>query len=140
MTAFGSSPEKMRLNARCTARALAPALGLLVLELVEFGEDLHRNPDVIILETLEGKRVVKQDVGIQDEVLHPGLRRRGRRARRGAGGAALPGRRRGAIPGERRGMGGQWPLPLPFVRLFHFHGGRVIEWIELVHESRRMDG
>ena len=44
------------------------ALGLFVLEFVELGEDIDRNPNVIVVKTLDAVRVVKQDVGVEDEI------------------------------------------------------------------------
>jgi hypothetical protein len=45
------------------------ALGLLVLEFVEFAEDFEGDAEVIIAETVKAVRVVQEYVGIEDEVL-----------------------------------------------------------------------
>ncbi len=79
---------------------ICPALGLLVLELVQFREDLDGDPDVIILEALEGEGVVEEHIGIQHEVLYSCGRRRRLPARvavyhgpgPGPSGAGVPGR------------------------------------------------
>ena len=45
-------------------------LGLLVLEPVEFGEDLDGDEEMVVVEAVEAVRVVQEDVGIEHEVLH----------------------------------------------------------------------
>ena len=59
------------------------ALGLLVLEPVEFGEDLDGNEEMVVVEAVEAVRVVQEDVGIEHEVLHLSGGRSLTRPRRG---------------------------------------------------------
>ena len=46
------------------------ALGLLVLESVEFAQHLDGDVEVVVFETVQAVRVVQKDVGIEHEVLH----------------------------------------------------------------------
>ena len=102
---------------------IGPALGLLVLEFVELGQDLDRDPDVVILEALEGKRVVEQDVGIQDEILYTRARRSGICARAARFALDLC---RGDQAGRFRGS-----RPVRVVAPISISVAGVIEWIEL---------
>ncbi len=51
------------------AAGIATAFGLLVLELVEFAQDLQRNADVVVREAIEAIGIVKEDIRVEDEVL-----------------------------------------------------------------------
>ena len=46
------------------------ALALLILEAVQFTEDLDGDEEVVVVEAVESVRVVQEDVGIEYEVLH----------------------------------------------------------------------
>ena len=53
---------------------VGPALGLLVLEAVEFTEDFDGNEDVVVLEAVQAVRVMQEHIGVEDEVLGEGHR------------------------------------------------------------------
>jgi hypothetical protein len=54
------------------AAGAGTALGLLVLELVQFAEHLERDADVVVAESVETVRIVEEDVGVEDEILTDG--------------------------------------------------------------------
>jgi hypothetical protein len=49
---------------------IGAALGLLVLELVHLTEHLDRNEDMVVLEPVQAVRVVKENIRVDNEVLH----------------------------------------------------------------------
>jgi hypothetical protein len=51
------------------AAGAGTALGLLVLELVQFAEHLERDADVVVAESVETVRIVKEDIRVEDEIL-----------------------------------------------------------------------
>jgi hypothetical protein len=65
---FGEKRGELAMD----AAGAGATLGLFVLELVELAEDLQRNADMVVAEAVEAVRVVKEDVGIEDEVLSDG--------------------------------------------------------------------
>ena len=48
---------------------IGATLGLFVFESIQFGEYLHRYKNVIVFKAIEAVRVVKEDIGINNEVL-----------------------------------------------------------------------
>jgi hypothetical protein len=51
------------------AAGAGATLGLLVLELVELAEHLERDADVVVAESVETVRIVKEDIRVEDEIL-----------------------------------------------------------------------
>ena len=107
---------------------IGAALGLLVLEFIELGEDLHGDPDMVFLETLEGEGIVEEDVGIEDEVFDAD----GGDGTGAAGEARSPG---GAA--EAGGLEDGWDMAVAIAVTVTVAG--VVEWIELVHEFGRVE-
>jgi hypothetical protein len=104
---------------------ICAALGLLVLEFIELGEDLHGDPDMVFLETLEGEGIVEEDVGIEDEVLDGG----------GGDGAGAAGEAR-LGGGDEAGILEDWVVTVAVTIAV----AGIVEWVELVHEVRRVFG
>ena len=59
-----------RRACRATSRALRPALGRLLLELVDLFEDEDRDDDFVVRELEDRAGIVDQDVGVEDEMFH----------------------------------------------------------------------
>ena len=104
---------------------IGSALGLLVLEFIELREDFHGDPDVVFLETLEGEGIVEEDVGIEDEVLD------------GCGGdCAGAAGETGLGGGDEAGILEDWFVTVAVTIAV----AGIVEWVELVHEIRRVFG
>ena len=74
------------------------ALALLILEIVQLGQDIHRNENMVVFKTIQTIRVVQKNIGVQDEVFH-GSRRAG------AVGGCQFGEENALLFGEFRGFG-----------------------------------
>ena len=46
---------------------------LLILELVKFAQNIDRNPDMVVRESINGMRIMQEDVCINDIILDAGL-------------------------------------------------------------------
>ena len=73
-------------------------LALLVLEIVQLGEHIHRNENMVVFKTIQTIRVVQKNICVQDEVFHGSCRP-------GAVGGCQFGKENALLFGEFRGFG-----------------------------------
>jgi hypothetical protein len=65
-------PENLAQKPVCPPRIRA-ALALLVLEIIQLREHLHRDENMVVLKAIQAMRVVQEDIRVEDEILRESL-------------------------------------------------------------------
>ena len=91
---MAKNPAQKPMRLACVGAALA----LLILEIVQLGEHIHRNENVVVLKPVQTIRVVQKNIRVQNKVLHS-------TRRTGAVGRCQLGKENALLLGEFRRFG-----------------------------------